>query len=243
MREGFGRAYGRARPEGGSVYRLYLIASVVVMVALAGFARPSEARTLHHSNHRHHAESARMAAHHRASARSERPAPARDSRHDRTHHRATMPRVTHNSGTHRNSTKHGARHVAAVPSHDSRQQDAGTRIGLQSTIQVRSQEAQVISGRGPPSHPLHSSIPHPAIIATNSPANISQQEPPAAAGPSRDLTHFASQGASAQVEAGARVHSLDRFLETGQPTNVRPLPDRLKGAAGRSIVPFAGGNP
>ena len=243
MREGFGQAYGRALPEGGSVHRLYLIASVGVMVALAGFARPSEARTLHHSSHRHHAESARLAAHHRASARSARPAPARDSRHDRTHHRATMPRVTHNSGTHRNSTKHGTRHVAAVPSYDTRQQDAGTRIGVQSTIQVRSQEAQVISGRGPPSYPLHMSIPHPAIVSTISPADISQQAPPAAAGPSRDRTLFAPQGASAQVEAGARVHSLDQFPKTGQPTIVRPLPDRLKGAAGRSIMPFAGGNP
>ncbi len=225
------------------MHRLYLIASVVIVVALAGFARPSEARPLHHSSHRHHAESARLAAHHATSARSERPAPARDTRHDRTHHRATMPRVTHNTGSHRNSTKHGARHVAAVPSYDARQQDAGTRIGLQSTIQVRSQEGQVISGRGPPSYPLLTSIPHPAIASTISPADISQQEPPAAAGPSRDRTVFASQGASAQVEAGARVHSLDQFLESGQPTTVRPLPDRLKGAAGRSSMPFAGGNP
>ncbi len=243
MCEGFGQAYGRARPEGGSVHRLYLVASVVIVVALAGFARPSEARPLHHSSHRHHAESARLAAHHRASARSERPAPARDTRHDRTHHRATMPRVTHNTGSHRNSTKHGARHVAAVPSYDTRQQDAGTRIGLQSTIQVRSQEAQVISGRGPPSYPLHTSIPHPAIVSTVSPAYISQQEPPAAAGPSRDRILFAPQGASAQVETGARVLPLGQFSQTGQPTNVRPLPDRQKGAAERSIMPFAGGNP
>ncbi len=243
MREGFGQAYGRARPGGGSVNRLYLIASVVIMVAMVGFARPSEARPLHHSSHHHRAQLARTSAHHRAAAGSERPVPARDSRHDRSHHRATMPRVTHNTGSHRNSTRHGARHVAAVPSYDSRQQDAGTRIEVQSAIRVRSQESQVISGRGPPSHPLHSSIPHPAVVSTTSPADISHQEPPATAGPSRDLTFFASQGASAQVEAGARVPSLDRFPETGQPTHVRPLPDRLKGAAVRSIMPFAGGNP
>lgn len=221
--------------------RLYLVASALIAIAMVGFAQPSGARALQHHAHRHHGiQLVRAAAHDRVPVRSERPVPARDGSRDRPHRRATMPRLTHRGTSHRGFAKYGSRHATNAPSHDSRQHDAGTRIGVQSAIPVRSPQTQVISGRGPPPHHPRISNRHPAPTSFISPLRSSQLQPPKAAGPTRDRSDSATQGAPAQVEAAAHVRSLDP-TETGQPNHVRPLTDRLKGAAGSTITPFAGG--
>jgi hypothetical protein len=229
------------RPGGDSVKRMYLIASALFAVALVGFACPSEARPLNHAHRHHHAGAIRHAGHHRAPASSQRPGPARDSSRDRSHHRATMPRLTHTTSNHRGSAKHGARHALSASSYDVRQHHAGTRIEVQSAIRVRSQESQVISGRGPPPHRTRMSILQPAQASSVSPAHSSHHQPLQAAGPSRDRSSFAPQCVPAQVAPGTRARSIPTS-ETGQPILVRPLAGRLKGAAAGSFMPFVGGN-
>ncbi len=164
--------------------RLYLVASALIAIAMVGFAQPSGARALQHHAHRHHGiQLVRAAAHDRVPVRSERPVPARDGSRDRPHRRATMPRLTHRGTSHRGFAKYGSRHATNAPSHDSRQHDAGTRIGVQSAIPVRSPQTQVISGRGPPPHHVFPiATPHPrpssphSAVCSSSP--LRRQAPP-----------------------------------------------------------------
>ena len=220
MREGFGLAKGLANPEGDSVKRMYLIAIALFAVALVGSARPSEARPLH-SAHRHHQGAAIRHAGHRGTPASQRPGPARDSGRDRSHHRATMPRLTHSTSNHRGSGKHGQRHALAASSYDIPQHHAGARIEIQSAIRVRSQESQVISGRGPPPHQPRLPIHQPAQASSISPARSSHHQPLPAADPSRDRSWFTPQGVPAQIATGTRTRSV-RTLETGQPILFAP---------------------
>jgi hypothetical protein len=228
-------------PGGDSLRRMYLIASVLFVAALVGFACPSEARVLSRAHRHHHTGAIRHAGHHRAPASPRHQGPARDASRDRSHHRATMPRLTHTASNHRGSAKHGQRHALSASSYDVHQHHAGTRIEVQSAIRVRSQEFQVISGRGPPPHPTRLSTSHPAQASSVSPAHSSHHQPLQAAGPSRDRSLFAPQGAPAQLATGPRARSI-HTTETGQPIFVRPLADRLKGAAAGSFMPFVGGN-